>query len=354
MQEAIDRRNDAYIYSGMALRMALTKGLHRETAEGLMDDRTRERRRKIWWTVYVLDRKFSSSMGVPLSVQDIDITVEFPQKSGSQNSTALSMNAKLSRLMTHVINKLEASFEMQLDDSAECVSRVSGSLNISYHHCIILSIRPLILYCLQKRFHENSSGQAVEPTCFTNHIHALLNACLDSARKVLTIITILYDHGLLDSFIPLDLESLFSSASVMLLMNAIVPQKNKDSSYMTNTRRLLDTMISRGNNLAKFRLQELEHMERLVSIAGLPNELPERSTAQTFQNTGDEDLQSQLRLRPRSFAAQSDIGPGLEDVQNGLTPDQIVSVADLLELDYSAFDDEIPLEDEWLWSFGDL
>ena len=32
------------------------------------------RGRRIWWTVYTLDRKLSCSMGIPISIRDEDIT----------------------------------------------------------------------------------------------------------------------------------------------------------------------------------------------------------------------------------------------------------------------------------------
>lgn len=36
--------------------MALSKGLHHESAPGVVTDDEREHRRRLWWSVYNLDR----------------------------------------------------------------------------------------------------------------------------------------------------------------------------------------------------------------------------------------------------------------------------------------------------------
>lgn len=46
----------SYIYMGLALRKALALNLHRESDDGQLDDREREARRRLWWTIYSLER----------------------------------------------------------------------------------------------------------------------------------------------------------------------------------------------------------------------------------------------------------------------------------------------------------
>ncbi|KAM0544500.1 hypothetical protein ACHAPJ_011794 [Fusarium lateritium] len=105
--QAVDHRNSAYVYLGLALRIALSQGLHRDIVGEFPDDPEVERYRNAWWTLYILDRKFSSLMGAPSSVHDSDISVPVPnERSGSPKSNALDMHIKLSRLIAKVLNSL--------------------------------------------------------------------------------------------------------------------------------------------------------------------------------------------------------------------------------------------------------
>lgn len=64
-----------------------------------------ERGRNLWWTVYILDRKFSSLMGNPPSIQDSDITVQLPSSSNfDQKPFSLAIHVELSQLIAQVIN----------------------------------------------------------------------------------------------------------------------------------------------------------------------------------------------------------------------------------------------------------
>lgn len=36
--------------------MAISLGLHQEVSDDTLDDKTREHRRRLWWSVYSMDR----------------------------------------------------------------------------------------------------------------------------------------------------------------------------------------------------------------------------------------------------------------------------------------------------------
>lgn len=89
---------------GTALRVAVTFGLHRERPTQDWGPSITERCQRVWWTVYVLDRTFSSSMGVPISIQDADITTTMPSRDGARDSMTLYVHVKLSNLISEVVN----------------------------------------------------------------------------------------------------------------------------------------------------------------------------------------------------------------------------------------------------------
>ncbi|RMJ04825.1 hypothetical protein CDV36_014502 [Fusarium kuroshium] len=101
--QCADQRNAAYIYIGQAQRIAATFGLHRERPVHKWGPEVAERCHRAWWTVYILDRAFSSSMGVPISIQDVDITTPMPPRDGPRDSMAMFIHVKLSTLISDVV-----------------------------------------------------------------------------------------------------------------------------------------------------------------------------------------------------------------------------------------------------------
>lgn len=89
---------------GQALRIALEQGMHTNMQDEGLDQNYVQRCRKVWWTVYILDRQMSSLMGVPLAVRDEDISASLPTCSGTlQQALALELNVKLSRIISQIL-----------------------------------------------------------------------------------------------------------------------------------------------------------------------------------------------------------------------------------------------------------
>lgn len=79
--------------------------------------------RRVWWTVYILDRQMSSLMGVPMAVPDNEITAPLPTFPGDvRRSMALEIQVKLCRVLAQI---LSSRFGMiMLKDLADGKSRV--------------------------------------------------------------------------------------------------------------------------------------------------------------------------------------------------------------------------------------
>ncbi|RDW70299.1 hypothetical protein BP5796_08696 [Coleophoma crateriformis] len=121
-----DMRNSAFIHIGQALRMALVFGLHRDRPLQKWDEQATARCIEVWWTVYILDRDFTSTMGVPTSINDNDITTPMPQPQGYQKNTALHLHVRLSRLVAQVVNKCSLPFDLERIFSAAFVHLMSS------------------------------------------------------------------------------------------------------------------------------------------------------------------------------------------------------------------------------------
>lgn len=63
---------------GLAMRTAIDLGLHRKANEFNMDPFTAQMRRRLFWTVYYLERVVSMSLGRPFSISDRHIDLDLP------------------------------------------------------------------------------------------------------------------------------------------------------------------------------------------------------------------------------------------------------------------------------------
>jgi proline utilization trans-activator len=95
---------------GQAMRIALSLGMNRETPNGYLDPIEYRRRRRLWWTLYVIDKKLSTIMGAPLGVRDEEVDISLPEEHdlGFTNS-ALSFHIKLAALEGKVMSGTNAS-----------------------------------------------------------------------------------------------------------------------------------------------------------------------------------------------------------------------------------------------------
>ena len=81
------------------------EGLHTELPEEQLNARTIRRMQHLWWTIYIMDRYFSSSVGVPIALHDNEITTALTSpKDSSQRDATLSLQVKLSHLLSTVLN----------------------------------------------------------------------------------------------------------------------------------------------------------------------------------------------------------------------------------------------------------
>lgn len=87
------------------MRMAVVEGFHRTLPVEQLGERLVERGSNIWWTVYILDRKFSALIGSPSSVNDEDITAPlWDPRTCSQRAAALSLNVKITQVTSRMLN----------------------------------------------------------------------------------------------------------------------------------------------------------------------------------------------------------------------------------------------------------
>lgn len=141
-------------------------------------------------------------------------------------------------------------------------------------------------------------------------------------------------HRCLETFLPFDLENLFSSFFILSVISAILPDTLPDPSYRDMGYSLLDAMIERGNRVAQLRKSEVELLEELIAplmrrqgrSTGIGNDNTARPHLATPTSQGRERLTESVQ--PSGSGLLGEIGG------SGIPPPHEISEQD----------DEIPLD----------
>ncbi|KAB8076106.1 hypothetical protein BDV29DRAFT_200469 [Aspergillus leporis] len=356
--QSLDFRNTAHNYIGQAVRIALAQGMHTDMSAEHLGEAVVQRCRRIWWTIYILDRQMTSLMGLPQSIRDDQLHHQLPLFPGSpQKAIALSMQIKVCQIMeeinssvygpdgrlnrnfllrtksalasaAEVVNELRKCYDLRLDESSiSGVSRLSAHLHLLYHQCIILATRPVLFCFLKMRI--QSADSSLESLNSSANVRKLLQICIDSAQQILNILTVLQRQNLLDSFLPFDLESTFISAVVLVTAPAADTSLLDDwTPWLQKSVMILDEMISRGNLIAGFRKSELQQ------LAGMLTQLAaDRLTQGTefAQKRAQDRFISRLPSPATPDQSRAFGIPETPSINHGLTTAEIMAVAESID-----------------------
>ncbi|KAK0372969.1 hypothetical protein CLIM01_09688 [Colletotrichum limetticola] len=95
---------------GLAMRTSIDLGLHRAAHEQNLDGPIVQRRRRLFWSVYSLERTIAVSLGRPLSIADTQIDVELPNTiiNGSPSASVLVGNDITLALVLFKLRRIES------------------------------------------------------------------------------------------------------------------------------------------------------------------------------------------------------------------------------------------------------
>ena len=99
-----DRKHDAYLYIGSAVRLALALGcaLPFDEQQGVSSERCH--RTRVWWTAYVHDRRLSAALGLPTGADEQQIRADLPKPArGFENPLPLIINVKIARATSEIM-----------------------------------------------------------------------------------------------------------------------------------------------------------------------------------------------------------------------------------------------------------
>ena len=118
---------------GITIRMAQGIGLHAAYKKGDLSEHEKERRRRIWYCLFILDRLVALQLGGAVIMRDADFSVELPSTVLANDDSEVSYLCNmvgLSKVIGHVIDHLyrPAQAIIQLDQLLETIRSLDAEL----------------------------------------------------------------------------------------------------------------------------------------------------------------------------------------------------------------------------------
>ncbi|KAJ4247517.1 hypothetical protein NW762_013194 [Fusarium torreyae] len=109
-----DQEKEAYIYISTALRLAISHSFHRRSEVAHYAHSERVHLNRLWWTVYMQERRLAAAVGSPSGINDDVIELDLPTNSPGFNPAApLCTNIKIGRVTGRIISGM--SFLLVVD-----------------------------------------------------------------------------------------------------------------------------------------------------------------------------------------------------------------------------------------------
>ncbi|KAJ5344422.1 hypothetical protein N7452_002426 [Penicillium brevicompactum] len=281
--QSLNRRDAAFLYVGLALRMAISLGLHQEVSDPTISEADRNRRRRTWWSVYSLDRLLSVKSGNPITIHDGDIGITWPGAVDGSTfdpwpSTVLTHYTKLSRILGRIGEEIYrkkpgsgsnliasvqsitndlSSWLRQVPDRLRIdfaalethINRESVSINLHFYSCVNMTARPLVFYVIQRRLDAEAQGSVTQDwkEGLSPNTVAVIDSCITAARATTMIMDAAAKHNLIATYGYLDGEYIFSAALLLVMVNAAFPPNETSARAMDTALNLLRGMADRGN-----------------------------------------------------------------------------------------------------------
>ncbi|CAI7657728.1 unnamed protein product [Penicillium glandicola] len=280
-----DRKHDAYLYIGLALRLAIALGCNlRETDQRCLPSQSAHRLR-LWWTVYMLDRRLSSGLGLAAGADERQLRTELPRNAmGFQSPIALAINVRIARVTDDIMSSLYGnksitqlelvqkiqqilqelhdtgrSFpkSLMLDFSRplQLVSRTGASLYLMLFQAIILCTRPILLQ--RARFEAQNQQQSQSPDPGPSILLRLCDTCDEAATRSLAILESLRRQQTIPRYGFFDLDATFSAAFVLVMVGFLDKSQIQPPPALDKASKVLQFLSQSGNLAAERRLQDI-------------------------------------------------------------------------------------------------
>ncbi|POR32016.1 Uncharacterized protein TPAR_07755, partial [Tolypocladium paradoxum] len=290
----MNRRDAAFQYIGKALRMAISLGLHQEVSphycgssssshQGL-DEAAREHRRRVWWSIYSLDRILCVKSGNPITIQDEDIGVDLPSRLPGDPeycpAVVLRHYTQLSRILGQIhmtiyrktsreaprsgrslmasVQRIILSLsrwnrelpdDLRFEPARLSFSRESVGALAHYYQCINMAVRPLLFHVVQRRLRAGDEERRRDwKDGLSQSTVRVVDMCVGAAQDVVNMMAIASQRDMVATYGYMDGEHIFSATIVLVMVCAAFPSNAANTAAMNAGLGLLRSMGERGNS----------------------------------------------------------------------------------------------------------
>lgn len=78
---SIGQKSSCWLLTGLAARMAITMGMHRDKTNLEFDPLERNTRRQVWWSVYIFEKQLCNLLGRPTVIDEREMSMRIPDAS---------------------------------------------------------------------------------------------------------------------------------------------------------------------------------------------------------------------------------------------------------------------------------
>lgn len=302
----LNRRDAAFLYVGTSLRMAVSLALHQEVASHHLNEEQKEYRRRVWWSVYSLDRILSIKSGNPITIHDEDIGVRLPSRLPHEAeycpAVVLRHYTEISRILSRVmiliyrktpksgsslmssVQSIMASLdqwykelpqELKFDPERLNISRESVSTLVHYYQCYNMTIRPLLFHIVQKRLKASLAERKKDwSEGLSSTTVKVIETCIAAAHHTIRMMEIAEKKNLLATYGYMDGEHVFSAAIVLVMVYLAFPSNPLSIVAMDSALELLQRIADRGNSQIGTKCAQLMQLRSSISGSGNPAPTP--------------------------------------------------------------------------------
>ncbi|KAI5467918.1 hypothetical protein BGZ63DRAFT_39626 [Mariannaea sp. PMI_226] len=287
------RREEAYLYISTALRIAITHKYHQVAGTKHLMKSDRVHLNRLWWTVYMQERRLAAATGNPSGISDESIDQELPTNSpGFAPAGPICINIKIARVTGRILSVLygtephtedtfvpnvqeivrslyEISQEIPSDSAKDfqgmgrdlCL-RTTGSLHLMLYQATLLTLRPIMLHVAKLVLSgDGPSG----PSLDTSPLGRLSRTCSEAARRLLKVVCSLRDRHILAIHGFFDFDAVCSSSFIMILVAIIdsVVDEGQRFGPSPGLQDALETMQYLADNGSKHALQRMKDLKTI-------------------------------------------------------------------------------------------
>ncbi|KAF5251751.1 hypothetical protein FANTH_3361 [Fusarium anthophilum] len=279
----------SYVYTGMALRKALAFDLHQDSDDQAIDAREREVRRRLWWSIYSLERPRSVApeiitVPLPTILPDFDDTQKFNNvllqiafarlvsildkvadwESTVTNAPRQADTVNLENQLKEWKDSLPEAFDLETIPPQDSRYRAVFHIWLNYYYAWIvmgkMSLITVVRMTLRRHLGDNS-----EPCNIEEKAEKLSKSCAKASKKLLQLFEDLNQTGYTTRFSFTD----FQGCSIATIVTLIAGILDRDPGYERRVRFGLNFLrrMATGNPNAQVGVRFVEALRSISNEA---------------------------------------------------------------------------------------